>query len=71
MNDTLRPAVFAMAVFIALVHMLPLIITQPTGIKLIDDMVLFVMSAKSISASGAILIALTVVLSTYLQNLVL
>ena len=58
----------AMAVYVALVLLVPKIIKKPTGIQFIDDVVLLLISQKGSLMSGTILVGLIVYLSKYVQD---
>ena len=45
-SETLRPVIIAMALYLALSILVPKIATKPTGIKLIDDEVMYLMAQK-------------------------
>jgi len=66
--DTLQPVVVSMALYLALVNLVPRIITKPTGIKVIDDIVLLLISQKGTIMSGTILVGIIVYLTGYVQN---
>lgn len=67
-SETLNPVISSMAVFLCLVVLVPKIIKEPTGIKVIDDIVLLLISQKGSLMSGTILIGLIVFLSKYVQD---
>ena len=67
-SETLTPVIASMATYIALVVLVPKIIKEPTGIKVIDDIVLLLISQKGSLMSGTILIGLIVYLSRYIQD---
>ncbi len=52
-----------MAVYIALVLFVPKVITKPTGIQVIDDVVLLLISQRGSLMSGTILIGIIVYLA--------
>jgi len=57
-----------MAVYLALVFLVPRVVTKPTGIKIFDDLVLFLISQKGSLVSGVILVGIVVYLSKYLEE---
>ena len=67
-SESLSPVISALIVYIGLVVLVPKIIKEPTGIKVIDDVVLLMISQKGSLMSGTILIGLIVFLSRYVQD---
>jgi uncharacterized membrane protein len=63
-SDTLRPVIIAMALYLALSIIIPKIIKKPTGIKVIDDLVMYLVAQKGFLVPGVILVGVT----TYLTN---
>jgi uncharacterized membrane protein len=55
-SATLRPVIIAMALYLALSIIVPKIIKKPTGIKLVDDLVMYLVAQKGFLVSGVILI---------------
>lgn len=56
MNEELRPVIIAMALYLILVGILPKIATKPTGIKVLDDLVMHVIAQRDSAMSGVVLI---------------
>jgi len=67
-TEDLRPVIIAMVIYIFLIHFLPQIIKKPTGIKIIDDMVMLIVSQKGLMASGSLLIGIIIFVSNYINN---
>jgi hypothetical protein len=55
----------AMVINFLMVYIVPKVITKPTGIKVVDDAVLFLNSEKSFLLSSTLIVGLTVYLSHY------
>ena len=55
----------ALAVNFLLVYLVPRLIKKPTGIQVIDDVVLFLNSQKGFLLASSIVVGLTVYLSHY------
>jgi uncharacterized membrane protein len=55
-SATLRPVIIAMALYLALSIIVPKIVKKPTGIKLVDDLVMYLVAQKGFLVSGVILI---------------
>ena len=67
-SDTLRPVIIAMIIFFILTTFVPKIIKKPTGIEIVDNEVLYLISQKGTLVSGLILIGLIVYLTNYTNN---
>jgi hypothetical protein len=67
-QETLRPVIIAMALYITLATLVPKIVTKPTGIQVIDDLVMTLIAQKSSMMSGTILIGLIVLATHYIQE---
>jgi hypothetical protein len=74
MSDTeqnFRPVFVGMALFVLIVNLIPKIITKPTGIKIVDDLVMYLLSIKDSLVPGAIVAGLVVFGSNYIDSQVL
>lgn len=58
----------ALAVNFLLVYLVPRLIKKPTGIQIVDDVVLFLNSQKGFLMASSIVVAITVYLSHYWVN---
>ena len=58
----------ALAVNFLLVYLVPRLIKKPTGIQVVDDVVLFLNSQKDFLVASSIVVAVTVYLSHYWVN---
>lgn len=67
-QESLRPVIIAMVIYIALVSLVPRIIKKPTGISVIDDLVMSMIVQKDSMMSGTILTGLIIFLTNYIQN---
>jgi hypothetical protein len=67
-QETLRPVIIAMALYITLATLVPQIIKKPTGIQVVDDLVMTLIAQKSSMMSGTILIGLIVFATNYIQE---
>jgi hypothetical protein len=67
-SESLNPIIGALITYLALVVLVPKIIKEPTGIKVVDDVVLLLIAQKGSLMSGTILIAIVVFLSKYVQG---
>ena len=67
-QETLRPVIIAMALYIALNIIVHRIVKKPTGIKAIDDLVMTMIAQQDSLMSGTILIGLVVLGTNYIQE---
>ena len=67
-QDTLRPVIIAMALYITIGTLVPRIVKKPTNIQVIDDLVMTLISQKGSMMSGTILIGLIVLATNYIQD---
>jgi hypothetical protein len=67
-QESLRPVIIAMALYITLATLIPQIIKKPTGIQVVDDLVMTLIAQKSSMMSGTILIGLIVLATNYIQE---
>jgi hypothetical protein len=67
-QDNLRPVIIAMALYITILTVVPRIIKKPTGIQVIDDLVMTMIAQKGSMMSGTILIGLIVLATNYIQD---
>ena len=58
----------SLAVNFLLVYLVPRLIKKPTGVQVIDDVVLFLNSQKGFLVASSIVVGLTVYLSHYWVN---
>ena len=64
-GETLRPVAIAMALYLLLVNLIPRMITKPTGVQVIDDIVMYSIAQRGFYMSGAIVVGLVMYLSNY------
>lgn len=67
-QETLRPVIIAMALYIAISILIPRIIKKPTGIKALDDLVMTIISQQDSLMSGTILIGIIILGTNYIQE---
>ncbi len=67
-QESLRPVIIAMALYITVLTIVPRIAKKPTGIQVIDDLVMTIISQKGSMMSGTILIGLIVLATNYIQD---
>ena len=64
-SDTLRPVIIAMALYLVFSIMVPKLVTKPTDIKVVDDLIMYLVAQKGFLMSGAILVGVIMYLSNY------
>tara|TARA_B100001113_G_scaffold335497_1_gene315109 strand:+ start:603 stop:824 length:222 start_codon:yes stop_codon:yes gene_type:complete len=67
-QETLRPVIIAMALYLAISQIVPEILKKPTNIKLIDDIVAMLIAQRGSLTSGAILTGLIVFITNYIND---
>jgi hypothetical protein len=67
-QETLRPVIIAMALYLAINILVPRIIKKPTGIKPLDELVMTMIAQQSSLMSGTILIGIVVLGTIYIQE---
>lgn len=67
-SETLRPVIIAMALYLALSIIIPKVITKPTGVKVVDDEVMYLLAQKGFLMSGVILIGIIMYGTNYIST---
>ena len=67
-QESLRPVIIAMAIYISVSTLVPRIIKKPVGIQVIDDLVMKLIAERDSMMTGAILIGLIVLGTNYIQD---
>jgi hypothetical protein len=67
-QESLRPVIIAMALYIIVNVLLPRIVTKPTGFQPFDDIVMTSIAQRDSLMSGTILIGLIVFATNYIQD---
>jgi hypothetical protein len=67
-QETLRPVIIAMSLYIVVSILIPKIIKKPTGIQILDDLVMTLISQQGSLTSGTIIIGLIVFATNYIQE---
>ena len=67
-QESLRPVIIAMAIYISVSTLVPRIIKKPVGIQVIDDLIMKLIAERDSMMSGAILIGLIVLATNYIQD---
>jgi uncharacterized membrane protein len=67
-QDTLRPVIIAMSLYIITSVTVPRFATKPTNIEIIDDIVAFLVAQRGSVMSGTILMGLLIFASNYIDT---
>ena len=67
-QETLRPVIIAMALYLAISKIVPELIKKPTNIKFIDDIIAMLIAQKGSLMSGAILTGIITFLTNYITD---
>lgn len=67
-QENLRPVIIAMALYLAINIVVPRILKKPTGIKVIDDLVMTMIAQQDSLMNGTILVGLVVLGTNYIQD---
>lgn len=65
-QENLRPVIIAMALYIAVVSIVPKVVKKSTGIQPIDELVMYIISQKDSMMQGTLLIGLIVLATNYI-----
>jgi len=66
-SETLRPVIIASALYLVFSVMVPRLVKKPTGIKLIDELIMYLVAQKGFLMSGTILISVLTYLANYIN----
>ena len=66
-TESLRPVIIAMTLYVLAAQFIPKILKKPTGVKLVDDLVMLLISQKGMMASSALLIGIIVYATDYIN----
>lgn len=65
-QENLRPVIVAMALYIAIVTLLPKIARKSTGIQALDDLIMFILAQKDDMLQGTLFIGLIILGTNYI-----
>jgi hypothetical protein len=65
-QENLRPVIIAMALYIAIVSIIPKVAKKSTGIQLIDDLIMYIISQKDSMMQGTLLVGIIVLATNYI-----
>ena len=67
-QETLRPVIIAMALYLAIGVIVPKIAKKPTGVGPVDDLVMTIMSQQGSLMSGALLTGIIVYVTGWIES---
>ena len=67
-QETLRPVIIGMALYLAISQIVPEILKKPTNIKFIDDIVAMLIAQRGSLTSGAILTGMIIIVTNYIND---
>ena len=67
-QETLRPVIIGMALYLAISQIVPEILKKPTNIKFIDDIVAMRIAQRGSLTSGAILTGIIILITNYIND---
>jgi hypothetical protein len=67
-QDTLKPVLISMIVYLVVAKMLPETVKKPTGIGFIDDINMLLIAQKGSLTTGAILTGIVVLIAGYVER---
>tara|TARA_B000000441_G_C21448066_1_gene180444 strand:- start:99 stop:320 length:222 start_codon:yes stop_codon:yes gene_type:complete len=67
-QETLRPVIIGMALYLAISQIVPEILKKPTNIKFIDDIVAMLIAQRGSLTSGAILTGIIILITNYIND---
>jgi hypothetical protein len=67
-QETLRPVIISMALYLAISQIIPEILKKPTNIGFVDEIVAMLIAQKGSLTSGAILTGLIIFMTNYIND---
>lgn len=67
-QDTLRPAIISMALYISIATLVPILFKKHTNVKFVDDITLSIIRQKELLMSGTIIIGLITLGTNYINE---
>ena len=67
-QETLRPVIIGMALYLAISQIVPEILKKPTNIKFIGDIVAMLIAQRGSLTSGAILTSMIILITNYIND---
>ena len=67
-QDSLRPVIISMALYISICTLVPILLKKPTGVEFVDDIKLSVIRQKEMLMSSTIIIGLVTLGTQYIHE---
>mgnify|MGYP007043433027 FL=1 len=67
-QESLRPVIIAMVLYIIISTLVPRIVKKSTGIQVVDDLVMKIIAEKGSMMSGTILIGIIILATNYIED---
>ncbi|AUT19170.1 hypothetical protein DSLPV1_199 [Dishui lake phycodnavirus 1] len=67
-QEQLRPVILAMAIYLVVMTIVPKIAKKPTGIKVVDELIMYILAQRDQMMSGAIFVGLITLATEYARN---
>jgi hypothetical protein len=67
-QESLRPVIIAMVLYIIISTLVPRIVKKSTGIQVVDDLVMKIIAERGTMMSGTILIGIIILATNYIED---
>jgi len=67
-QENLRPVIVAMALYIAIVAIVPKVAKKSTGIQPVDELIMYILSQKDSMMQGTLFVGLLVLATNYITE---
>ena len=67
-QENLRPVIIAMALYLTIATLIPRIIKKPTGVKILDDIVMALIAERGSLMSHTIILGIVVLATNYIHE---
>jgi RsiW-degrading membrane proteinase PrsW (M82 family) len=67
-SESLRPVIIAMTLYVLIAHFVPQLAKKPTGVKMVDDVIMFLITQKGAITSGTIVVGVITYLTNYIND---
>jgi hypothetical protein len=67
-QESLRPVIIAMVLYIIISTLVPRIVKKSTGIQVVDDLVMKIIAERDSMMSGTILIGIIILATNYIED---
>jgi hypothetical protein len=67
-QENLRPVIIAMALYLTIATLIPRIIKKPTGVKILDDIVMALITERGFLMSHTIILGIVVLGTNYIHE---